>query len=281
MYTKIAQKVNAVYNTSMIIDSHVHISYLKKKKQFVRTRDDLLAGMEKNKIDYSIVIPDNLKDSACADLETVINLIRDQSRLYTIGTLKITEIGKENIARIDRLFRKKVIKGFKIFPGHDPVYPTDKRWHPIYKLCQDYNFPLMIHTGVNTGNEKCAKYNDPKHIVKIAKLYPELKIIIAHYFWPKLNYCFSATNGLNNIYFDTSGLADPEVVRVSGGIKKIKEILTKTIQRKSNSVLFGSDWPMCDVKKHISLINSLPIAKEQKEMVFYKNALELFCLSKK
>ncbi|MBI1975631.1 MAG: amidohydrolase family protein, partial [Candidatus Vogelbacteria bacterium] len=71
-------------------------------------------------------------------------------------------------------------------------------------------------------------------------------------------------------------LADPEVVRASGGIKKIKEILTKTIKRKSDSVLFGSDWPMCDTKKHIALIRSLPITKEEKEAVFYKNALKLF-----
>lgn len=262
----------------MIIDSHVHISYLKRRKEFFQARDDLLFDMKSNGVDCSIVIPDNLQNSACADLETVIGLIKDQPKLYMVGTLKVTEIGKENIAKIDRLFRKKIIRGFKIFPGHDPVYPTDKRWYPIYKLCQKYDFPLMIHTGANAGNEKCAKYNDPKYIVKIAKLYPKLKIIIAHYFWPKLDYCFSVTNGIDNIYFDTSALADPEVVRASGGIKKIKEILTKTIRRKSDSALFGSDWPMCDAKKHINLINSLPITKEEKKKIFYKNSLQLFRL---
>lgn len=262
----------------MIIDSHTHISYLKRKKQFSKARDDLLASMKKNGIDYSIVIPDNLQNSACANLETVIGLIKNEPKLYALGTLKITEVNKANLNTIEKLYKKKIIRGFKIFPGHDPVYPTDKRWFPVYKLCQKYNFPLMIHTGVNTGNEKCAKYNDPKHIVKIAKLYPKLKIIIAHYFWPKLDYCFSMTNGIDNIYFDTSGLADPEVVGASGGIRKIKEILIKTIKRKSDSVLFGSDWPMCDTKRHISLIHALPITKEEKNGIFYKNSLKLFKL---
>jgi uncharacterized protein len=262
----------------MIIDSHTHISYLKRGKQFSKARDDLLASMKKNGIDYSMVIPDNLQNSACADLETVIGLIKNESKLYALGTLKITEINKANLDKIEKLYKKKVIRGFKIFPGHDPVYPTDKRWFPVYKLCEKYNFPLMIHTGVNTGNEKCAKYNDPKHIIKIAKLYPKLNIIIAHYFWPKLDYCFSITNGINNIYFDTSALADSEVVSASGGIRKIKEILIKTIERKSGSVLFGSDWPMCNVKKHIDLINSLSITREERQRVFYKNSLKLFRL---
>jgi len=262
----------------MIIDSHVHVSRLKKWGNFLQAKDSLLVSMKRNKIDYSIVIPDNLHSSTCADLETVTNLIRNQPKMYMVGTLKITEINKTNLEKIARLSNKKIIRGFKIFPGHDPIYPTDKRWRPVYKICQKYNFPLIIHTGINTGNKKIAKYNDPKHIVKIAKLYPKLKIVIAHYFWPKLDYCFSITNNIDNIYFDTSGLADPEVVSASGGIKKIREILTKTIKRKNNSVLFGSDWPMCDVKKHIDLINSLPITKKEKEAVFSKNSFELFRL---
>lgn len=271
-------KCQDCYNILMIIDSHVHISYLKRREEFSQTRDDLLTSMKRNGIDYSIVIPDNLQNSACADLETVIGLIKNQPKLYMVGTLKVTDIDRENVANIDRLFRKKTIKGFKIFPGHDPVYPTDKRWHPIYNLCQKYDFPLIIHTGVNTGNEKCAKYNDPKYIVKIAKLYPKLKIIIVHYFWPKLDYCFSITNNINNIYFDTSALADPEVVSASGGTQKIREVLVKTIKRKIDSVLFGSDWPMCDTKKHISLIDALPITQEEKKEIFYKNSLKLFKL---
>jgi predicted TIM-barrel fold metal-dependent hydrolase len=262
----------------MIIDSHVHISYLKKKKSFFQIKDDLLLNMRQNKIDYSIVIPDNIPNSQCADLQVVMDLIKNKSNLYMIGTIRIAQINKINLLEIEKLFQLKIIRGFKIFPGHDPIYPTDKRWHPVYELCIKYDFPLIIHTGINVGNRKCARYNNPKHIIKIAKKYPKLKIIIAHYFWPKLDYCFSITNGFNNIYFDTSGLADPEVVKISGGIKKIKGILIKTIKRRAESVLFGTDWPMCNVKKHINLVNSLDITKEEKNKIFYKNSRHLFRL---
>jgi len=262
----------------MIIDSHVHLSYFRNIKNFSQIKERLLLIMRKNKIDYSIIIPDNVPNSPCADLETVTALIKNEPRLYMVGTLKVTDINKKNLIRIDKLFQKKTIKSFKIFPGHDPSYPTDKRWHPVYRLCMKYDFPLIIHTGINSGNKKCAGYNDPKHIAKIAKIFPKLKIIIAHYFWPKVDYCFSITNGFNNIYFDTSALADSEVINMSGGIKKIREILIKTVKRRFDSVIFGTDWPMCDVKKHINLINSLDITEEEKYKIFYKNSLRLFKL---
>jgi len=263
---------------NMIIDSHIHISYLNKKKSFSQIKKDLLLNMEKNKVNYSIVIPDNMPNLQCAGLDEVISLTKNEKKLYAIGTLKINNINKNTLFKINDLFKKKLIRGFKIFPGHNSIYPTDKRWFPIYKLCIKYNLPLIIHTGINTGDTECAKYNDPKHIIKIAKLYPKLKIVIAHYFWPKLDYCFKTTNGLDNIYFDTSGMADQEIVEASGGIKKIKDILVKTIKRNPKSVMFGTDWPMCNLKKHLNLINSLNITGKEKKNIFYKNSLAVFDL---
>jgi len=262
----------------MIIDSHVHISYLKKKKELSDVKNELLLNMKKNNISYSVVIPDNAPNPQCADLETVTNLVKNESKLFMIGTLKVSQITNSNLIKIDNLFNKNIIRGFKIFPGHDPVYPTDKRWQPIYKLCIKYNFPLVIHTGASSKNKEHAKYNNPKHIIKVAANYPKLKIIIAHYSWPKLEYCFSVTKGFDNIYFDTSALACRIVLKESGGIKKVRMILTKTIKRNINSVLFGTDWPMCDVKKHVDLINSLELAKKERDKIFYQNAVNLFKL---
>ncbi|MFH1585108.1 MAG: hypothetical protein ABIB12_03220, partial [Patescibacteria group bacterium] len=94
----------------MIIDSHVHISYLKRKKKFSQARDTLLANMKKSGVAYSIVIPDNLQNSVCADLKTVIDLVKNQPKLYIVGTLKITEINKTNLKKIERLLKEKIIR---------------------------------------------------------------------------------------------------------------------------------------------------------------------------
>lgn len=263
----------------MIIDSHVHISIIAKgDNSFELVKQNLLREMKINKVARAIVIPDNVPNPKCANLEAVIKLTKNEPKLAMVATLKAGQTNDGNLKKLEKLFLKKLALGFKIFPGHDPVYPTDKRWRPIFKLCQNYNLPLIIHTGINSGNRSVAKYNDPKHIVKVAKDFKNLKIIIAHYFWPELDYCFKTTTGFDNIYFDTSALADPEIIKESGGIKKIRQILVKTVERRPNSVLFGTDWPIGNIKKHINLINSLAISDKDKKNIFYQNSTLLFHL---
>lgn len=257
----------------MIIDSHAHLSIITKQdSNFDLVKQNLLKEMEINKVSKTIIIPDNVPNPQCANLDAVIELTKNEPKLAMIAALKVNEIDDGSLKRIEKLFLKKLAFGFKIFPGHDPVYPTDKRWSPIFKLCEKYNLPLVIHTGINSGNRSAAKYNDPKHIIKVAHDFKNLKIIIAHYFWPKLDYCFKITAGRDNIYFDTSALVDPEIIKESGGLKKIREILAKTVKRRANSVLFGTDWPIGSLKKHIGLINSLPIASAEKQKIFFYNA---------
>jgi predicted TIM-barrel fold metal-dependent hydrolase len=83
-----------------------------------------------------------------------------------------------------------------------------------------------------------------------------------------------------NIYFELAGTADLEVLGKSGGIVKMKEIIEKTVEDRPNQVIFGTDWPMCDIKKQIDLVKSLKIDKEKKEKIFSKNAIETYRLPK-
>ena len=261
----------------MIIDTHLHLPVVKKSSTFEKAKKKLLSDMKKNKIDYAIMIPDNLHDSKIGDLDASLELIKNEKKLFLLGTIDIRKEGKEWIKKLDLLLKKRKIKGIKIFPGHDPIYPTDKRLIPVYKLCIKHDYPIVIHTGWNSNHPEVAKYNNPKYIIKIAKKFPKLKIIIAHYFWPEVEYCYKITRGFKNIYFDTSALADDEVIEETG-LDKIKKVLEQSIKDNSESVLFGTDYAMCDTKKHIKLINSLKLSKEDREKVFWKNADKLFKL---
>jgi predicted TIM-barrel fold metal-dependent hydrolase len=260
----------------MIIDSHLHFPVL-KSRNFKQAKGRLLKDLKKNRIGYAVVIPDNLHSSVIPDLDTSLELLKNEKKLFLMGTLDILRDKKPLTEKLDSLFKAKKIVAIKIFPGHDPHYPTDKRLIPAIKLCMKYDLPFVIHTGWNTNHPEVAKYNDPKHIVKIAKRYPKLKIIIAHYFWPEVEYCYEITRGYSNIYFDTSGLADEEVIRETG-LRKIREVLKRTITDNPESVVFGTDYGICTFESHIDLIDSLKISEEEKQSVFYKNAIKLFKL---
>lgn len=264
----------------MIIDSHVHISYLGEgKKNLFDVKGELLESMNRHGISHSIAIPDNVPNPKCADMETLAKIVDVDKRFFSMGTVNIFQDINEQVQKLEGLIVANRICAIKLFPGHDPFYPTDERCRPIYELCLKYSLPVVIHTGENSGDSDCAKYNDPKYLVEIANEYKDLKIVISHFFWPKMEYCFELTKNIANIYYDTSAMADPEVVEASGGWIKVIEVLRKTILLKPNNVMFGSDWPMCPVEKHIQLIKELKLEPEFEDKVFYRNAVSFYKLA--
>ena len=257
----------------MIIDSHQHLPGRREGKTLADSKQELLRELEECMVDYSIVIPDNVPNSEIGSLDEVLDLVEDERRLFAMGTINIRKDKEPYILKLDRLFRTERIVAIKIFPGHEPIYPTDKRLTPIYELCVKYDLPIVVHT----GGRKQSKYNDPKFIIKIADKNPELKIVIAHYFFPRIEYCHEITKPYENIYFDTSALADDAVIAATG-LQKIKDTLALTAQERPCNVVFGTDYAGCSIKKHIALIESLKLSREIKERIFSKDSIQLFKL---
>jgi len=265
----------------MIIDSHVHISlYNDNAKTLQEAFDLLLVEMQRNGINSAIIIPDNIEGGdSIADLDKAIELIGDRKNLFLLGSPQIIQRGSSEIKKYKKLLEEGKIKGIKFFPGHDPYYPTDEKCFPYYELCEKLDVPVLFHTGENSGDRECAEWNDPKYIVEIAKKYPKLKVIITHYYWPKMDYCYEITKDIPNIYFETAAMADAEVVEKSGGMEKVKGILKKTIFDRPDNVIFGTDWPMCKIEEHIKLVESLGLEKETEEKIFSENSANVYKLS--
>jgi predicted TIM-barrel fold metal-dependent hydrolase len=273
----------------MIIDAHVHIStYTGKGNDLYGAAKLLINEMDSNCVDYSIVIPDNLEDDPkIADLGTTLKIIKNEKRLFALGSPQIIQRGSSEIDNYQKLLKEEVIKGLKLFPGHDPYNAADERCLPFYELLQKLGCPVVIHTGKVSSNPEIPdpmEYNDPKYIVEIAKKFPDLKVIIAHYYWPKIKYCYEITKEISNIYFEISGCADDEVIKASGGREKMADILRKTISDRPDKVIFGTDWPLCDsktesgFKKHIGLVKSLALGEDIEQLIFWENANSIYKL---
>jgi len=265
----------------MIIDAHVHISlYNDNARNLEEAFGFFSKEMEKNNLSAAIIVPDNIEGSdSIADLEKAIELIGERKNLFVLGSPQIIQRGDSELEKYRKLLEEKKIIGLKFFPGHDPYYPTDERCSPYYELCEKLDVPVLFHTGENSGDSECAKWNDPKYIVEVAKKYPKLKVIITHYYWPKMDYCYEITKDVPNIYFETAAMADAEVVEKSGGIEKVKEILRKTIADRPDKVIFGTDWPMCKIEEHIELVRSLEVRESIRENVFSRNTANIYKLS--
>jgi hypothetical protein len=232
--------------------------------------------MEQNGVNKSVIIADNVEGSGTADIKTLLRIFDSHEEISLIGAVNPFDQAEDKLARIEKLILEKKIIGLKLYNGHDKIYPTDQRCFSTYELCNKHVIPVMMHTGANSRNPEVAKYNDPKMIVEIANKFPRLEIVVSHYFWPRLEYCYEMTKDTPNIFFDTSALADKEVIDECGGVQKVKDILEKTIYNRNDSILFGTDYGMCKTKNHIDLINSLEITDDLKDRIFSKNFLNVY-----
>ena len=113
--------------------------------------------------------------------------------------------------------------------------------------------------------------------MQVAEKYPKIKIVIAHFFWPEVDHCYDMTHSYPNIYYDTSGLADEEVIEATG-TERIQKVLLKTLEANPRKIVFGTDYAMCNRQDHIKMINQLPVDESVQEDVLWRNAVDLFKL---
>jgi len=68
------------------------------------------------------------------------------------------------------------------------------------------------------------------------------------------------------------------IIRERAGVARGRAVTT---QERPNTFVFGTDYTMCSIGKHIDLIGSLPINKEIKDRIFSRNSMKLVNLKLK
>lgn len=135
------------------------------------------------------------------------------------------------------------------------------------------DLPFLIHTGL--------RYEEsPKHAIEFS-MQNDLKVVITHA--AQLNKMFLSRIALNpNLYIDICPadflfkykhltLEHPERINSPQDIyMSILDIIP------SNKILFGSDSPWGNTAKELEIIESLKISNEDKQLILFKTALELY-----
>jgi hypothetical protein len=167
--------------------------------------------------------------------------------------------------------------GIKLYPGYEPFYPHDKRYRKVYDLCEQFDIPVMLHTG-DVMTSGVLEYATPLHVDRLASSRPELKIIMCHMGNPWQLDAAAVTFKNENVYADTAGLFYKKLGEHAKLFlhRKIEEFVHWN--EKAEKLVFGSDWPITSVKDTIALINSLHFSKKEKHKIFCGNAKKLFGL---
>ena len=167
---------------------------------------------------------------------------------------------EESIKQLSVYLGRKKVVGVKMHPEQFEHPVNSERNKELLEIIDSYGLPILIHTAH-------FEVSRPSHVLEIAKQFKNNKYILAHMgnaWWQEAVRTASLSD---NIYIDIVSSWC-----VFDQIRYACEVLGP--QR----VLYGSDLDLLDPSMSIGMVQSSEISQEDKEKVFYKNALELFDL---
>ena len=154
-------------------------------------------------------------------------------------------------------------KGVKLHPDFQKFNIDDEVAEKFYRAVGE-NFPILFHTGDNRY-----EYSKPHRLAKVAKKYPLVTFIAAHFGGYRCWDDAKVYKGLKNVYFDTcSSLAFISAEKA----KSIIEMLG------AERFFFATDFPMWDAKRELERFMRIPLTKKEREMILSGNIKKLLKL---
>src|SRR3990172_9841033 len=155
----------------MIIDSHTHLDDVMLAGLSAEKRlQSLLQTMKRNKIEHALVLADIPvhKEEKMLSNEEMLKLIGPHKQLHLVGKVPLPLCQNAAfLTKVRRLVKEKKVVGIKLYPGYETFYPHDKRYNNVYNICEEFDIPVMFHSGdvMYKGN---LKYAQPLHIDEVA-----------------------------------------------------------------------------------------------------------------
>ena len=222
------------------------------------------------RVDYGVILAELAPiTSAIGSNETVERICQGHPRLIPFASINPYLI--ENPAQeLERLVRERGFRGLKLYPTYNYFYPNDRMLYPVYAKAQELGIPVKWHTGTSAFPASRIKYGDPMHIDDVAVDFPDLVAIITHSGRPLwYDTAYTLARMRPNVYMEIAGLPP----------KRLLDYFSD-LERVSDKVLFGSDWPSVPTMKgNVEAIRALPLSAEARERILGGNAARLLKLA--
>ena len=239
-------------------------------------------------------VDDLLKEMKEADILGVIMGRQAPPPLGIIPNDEITEVMQQHPGRfvaftgidlrdieaglkeIDRTRRIDGYRGVSIEPGASftPMYPDDKALYPIYRRCQELDWPVSITISgmlcTMVGNDLA--YGSPTPVAKVAKDFPKLKIVVSHGAWPSVMPMVEVAFMRENVYIS------PDLYVNGIDMPGSQEYIKAAKSFMPGRLLFGTAYPSRPLKESVEAFRQWALSPELQDKILYRNAARLLKL---
>ena len=271
------------------VDTHLHLTKWWPDIQRTGYRRDLdftlrglLREMDAAGVDFGILIQSNDAPNPRDGLGEARTLVAgSRGRLRLVSTVDPTS-KSPSVADMIALWEDvPELAGIKLYPGYHPFYPHDRRLDPVYEYAGRRKIPILIHTGDTMDQQGRIKYSRPVEIDEFAVRFREVPIVLCHFGNPWVDEAAEVVYKNPNTYADTSGLlAHPSYPLY----RRMIELCRKRVEEgilmvgSTDRILYGSDWPLLDIKVAMSLVRTLDLPERDRKAILGGNACRLYGL---
>ena len=262
----------------MIIDCHTHLNnyHDESTDALGECLAKLRAAMRRNRVDVALVLTSYKDVPGRPSTRRVIDAVHAQPGLYVVAGISYAEFSEQTVEELRGFLSRGEIRGLKIYPGYEPFYPLDPKLAPAYQLAEEFDVPVMIHTGDTYSPQGKVKYSHPLNVDELAVDYPGVKFVICHLGNPWLRDCMEVIYKNANVWADISGL-------VLGNFSdRFESYMRRQLQEmmiwgvNPRKVLFGTDWPISTMESYLEFMEQLVLPPADRRRIMCDNAAELF-----
>lgn len=248
--------------SDIIIDAHVHIMPPVRLRGLLRWIKRAFPGhpVDSN-IDEGGILSD-LKDKKIALFFNYIYPLKDEEtdllnkfnlelsrrirRAAPFGSLHIDTVDKRRVVK--RCIEEYKFVGLKFHPFVQKFNPADERMFTVYELMEEYERPVVLHTGFEEFYGLEMPTDDFK---KILGRFPNLPLVLSHCLFPRFDDARELLESYDNVYLDATNVFGSFRLFVSdGGDEKFVELagqysesFRNLLLEHSKRTLYGSDHP--------------------------------------
>lgn len=186
--------------------------------------------------------------------------------------------GQKALEEAERCFKELKLIGLKFQQVAQAFMVSDKRFYPLWDLCQDLGIPVQWHTGF-TGLGSGAPGGLGTKVKYTMSLYPDFDDVVSDF--PRLKVIFLhpsdgrdedavlITRHKGNVFRELSGLWPEYLEHVS------PHTWYELNRRQRNKYMFGSEFNLFPLDGIIWQHMQLPYREGIMEGLFYKNTLNI------
>lgn len=173
------------------------------------------------------------------------------------------DLSEEEIEREVEWAIEHNLRGIKLHPDFQKFNIDDAVAEKFYRAAAG-KLPILLHMG-----DDRYEYSKPSRLVKMAKKYPAVTFIAAHFGGYRCWHEAPIYQGLDNVYFDTCSSL-PFI-----SVEEAKRLIDMF---GADRFFFATDFPMWDATAELERFYKIPLTDAEREMILSGNIKRLLKL---